>query len=168
MHSKIYKIRNAFSLVEVVMAMGIISFSAFAIIGSIPTGLMVFKTTQMESSATSCMKSIADSVRGANCANGVDYIALGSYSNLKWSIGGANTEGTYKNIALGGYDVSSSDDTRLVYHVSITPPADAFSTGTANISVAWPSSAQWNDARTNWQGSSGSVSITTFFGARTP
>jgi uncharacterized protein (TIGR02598 family) len=58
--------RNAFSLVEVTMALGILSFALLAIIGLLNVGLGASRTAQIETMQSTIVRSILASVRTNN------------------------------------------------------------------------------------------------------
>lgn len=150
-----------FSLVEVALALGLVSFCLLALVGLLPMGLGTIKTSTNEAAAINCLEQIAGSIRGSTVqASGTDdhhYQASGAYKNLAWSLGGTEFSATLSNLSASGFPDSDTSEQRFTAHIQIKPPADAFSTGTASISVAWPVQATWNSTKSDWQNAQGAV-----------
>lgn len=153
---------GAFSLVEVVLALGVVSFGIIAIVGLLPGGLNAVRTSRESAAATQCMEQISESIRGA-CVTDGTYRALGIYSDLKWQLGGAALTYSKNNLAQWGGPTSTSLEQRQACVVLLQPPANIHSAGTALISVAWPSSAVWNPATQTWKNAQGTLSTWTVF-----
>jgi uncharacterized protein (TIGR02598 family) len=76
---------RAFSLVEVVMAIGITSFAALSIVGLIPVGLNSFHQTKITSVATDISKQMFSEISNApytSGSNGLNLISSGTSWNL--------------------------------------------------------------------------------------
>ena len=157
-----WKISPAFSLVEVTLAIGIVSFCLVALLGLIPVGLTAVKTAREEAAAGNCLNYLAAAIRKARAdSTGTNYVVLGAFSNvLFWSEGGPNCNATLSSISLGGTPASNAIDKRLVARIEIQPPANSTSTGLARISVAWPQNATWT---TSWQNAQGNVCTSLVF-----
>jgi len=154
----------AFSLIEVVVALGLVSFCLVSMVGLLSAGLSTEKDTRERAAAASSAEKIAGAIREAADTAGT-YQALGSYSNLFWTIGGSAVTGTLTNISLSGDPVTTSGP-RLTARILLTPPATRFASGTALISVAWPSQAIWNPSSNNWMNAAGSISTWLIFNPR--
>lgn len=152
----------SFTLIEVVLALGLVSFCAVTLIALLPMGLKSANDARQWAGAASAIEKISVSIREAPSQSG-QYAAIGSYSNLVWKLGtpGPVTE-TLTNISLSG-DLVSDSSQHLVAHIELMPPANAVSTGTAFISVAWPSQAVWNAPTTNWIHAQGSLATALTF-----
>lgn len=144
-------------MVEVALALGIISFCLIAIIGLLAQGLNVNRESREAAAASRCLEQIAASIRGAT-QSGTIWTAGGAYSDLSWSLAGSPVNQTFFNINLAGTPSPSGTEPRMTARVELKPPADTFSTGSAFVSVAWPASATWNQGLTNWNNAQGSVS----------
>lgn len=154
--------RSAFSMVEVTMAIGIVAFCLFALIGLLPLGLGVLKTSKEEYAAADCLKTLTHSIRNATVA-GSDYKALGHYSSvLQWSIPKDETPSKSVQIVipmtLEGFPAASPGEQRLIARVKLTPPASPGVSGSASISIAWPNGAAWDEGSNSWVGAQGSLS----------
>ena len=149
---------RAFSLVEVVLALGVVTFCLVSIVGLLPVGLKVVKNSHEESAAANALNQLASAIRDATSNTNTPgaYGAVGAFGSMTWSLGGAAANFS-NSLALNGQPAPSSD-ARLVAHVEIVPPADAMSPGRALISIAWPMSAKWDAASSKWTKSEGSIS----------
>jgi type II secretory pathway pseudopilin PulG len=150
---------KGFSLVEVSIAIGIAAFCLVVIIGLLPAGLKVVKTSREEIAAANCLKQIADAIHAASpLANAAGtYQALGAYSNLTWSLAGPPVTATFPGLSFSGFPTTNSPDQRLAAYVKVYPPADSTSAGQAMISVGWPASMTWNESQTNWTQAQGAL-----------
>jgi uncharacterized protein (TIGR02598 family) len=137
---------SAFSLVEVVIALGVVSFALIAVFGLLPTGLKTVKNANEQAAAANVLGAIADAVRNAS-TNG----SATTYSNsiagqgIGYTLGGAATTITLNNLTLEG-GAASNFSARLKAVVVITPPVSTTIPGRALISVAWPPQAVWGGA----------------------
>ncbi|XHR30592.1 MAG: hypothetical protein ACFUZC_08515 [Chthoniobacteraceae bacterium] len=146
-----------FSLVEIVVAIGLISFSLLSLVGLLPVGLNSMKTAQEQAGGANCLAQIATSLRTATVTSG-SYQVVGPYSNLSWS-----EPNTLTNISLGGTPTTTIADQRLAAHVEIKTQPTASSPGEAFISVAWPNRAAWNATTNQWANAQGSISTWLIF-----
>ncbi len=147
----------AFSLVEVTMAIGVLSFCLLGVVGLLPLGINTMKASRERAAAANCLEQIADAIRSA-VRTDTAYAAPGAYASLAWSLGGGAQTATWTNLSLGGVPAAAAGDQRLASHVEIRPPADLASPGAALISVAWPSRAVWSVEEGAWKNAGGSVS----------
>jgi len=149
--------RSAFSLVEVTLALGIVSFCLISLTGLLGTGLTTVRASRDEAAAGTCLERITHSLESATVAtNGTDYRALGAYSNVVWSLG--QSPQTYNIAALSSSGRPSSADPKFVARLEITPPAGSMAPGKALIRIAWPAGATWNDSTKSWTNAQGSLS----------
>ncbi len=148
---------GGFSLVEVVVALGIVSFCLVVLISLMPVSLKSVRDARKYAAASSAIQKIGVAIREApGAAN--QYMAIGNYSNLVWNVGASSSVNfTWTNISLSGDPVTGSAPA-VVAHVNLVPPTSLVSPGPAQISVAWPPSAVWNTASDNWNNAQGSVS----------
>ncbi len=144
-------IRSAFSLVEVVLALGLVSFCLLAIVGMLPVGLRSVKNANEESAAANALNQMALAIRNASTVDGVNYLAEGAFSDVIWKLDGS-TKDFVQSLAMNGQPDSAN--TRLQGHITVIAPANSISPGRARITVAWPASATWSgDAWTKAEGS---------------
>jgi uncharacterized protein (TIGR02598 family) len=151
-----------FSLVEVALALGIVSFCLLAIFGLQAQGLHLNQESRNAAAASRCLEQIVTSIRDAT-RNGSNWTASAGYSDLTWSPGGGPVSRTFSNLNLAGTPSQGNAESRMTARVEVQPPKDAFSTGTAFVSVAWPATATWDASRTNWSRARGSMSARVIF-----
>ncbi len=124
---------SAFSLVEVVLALGLVSFCLLAVVGLLPVGLKAVKNANEESAAANALAQLADSLRNPT-KTGTLYAAAGAFSNITWQLGGVSTT-TNIPLAMNGQPTNASGS-RLVAKVEVLPPADLHTAGLARVSIA--------------------------------
>ena len=151
-----------FSLVEVMLALGLTTFCLIALLGLLPAGLQTMKETQERAAAAACLEKIAAAIRNTSPSGG-KYTAPGGWSSLSWSIGGPPVTATFTNISITGDPVTTMADQRLVARVRIVPPGNALSSGGAQVSVAWPNRATWEAGTSTWSHALGSLSTWVVF-----
>jgi type IV pilus modification protein PilV len=139
-----------FSLVEVVIAIGIVAFGMLAVVGLLPTGIKIARNSAEQAQAANLVAALADSVRGATTTNGTNYVYSFAGQSHSYVVGGAATTLQISNLTLEGRMNNAAG--RLVAAATITPPANAAANGRAVISVAWPAVAgpAWNSASGTW------------------
>jgi len=143
--------RHGFSLVEVVIAIGIVSFAVLAIMGLLPTGLKTVKNSNEQAAAANAIGAIAEAIRAGNATG--------------WSYNGTNYDYSaavpLNNLTLEGKGSSGAVDSRLVAIVIFTASPTDTTPGSAMISVAWPAGAVAapNNGSPNWSGSDGVVTV---------
>lgn len=135
--------------------MGIATFCLISLVGLLPIGLNVIKNSQEQASGAACLNQLASDIRNAiPQANG--FRASGVFSNITWT--DQVQSFAMNDISMGGTRTAVTIDQRLAAYVEIEPSSEASATGRAFISVAWPSRAGWDAARSDWTNAQGSVS----------
>jgi len=151
----------AFSLVEVVLALGIVSFCLIAVIGLMPVGLKSVKNANDQAGAADVLNAIADSLRTAVTTNSVNYSNSFAGKQLAYVVDPNSSNNmvivTWTNLTLDGAVESSQSPKRLSASVIITPPVNSTSPGHATVSVAWSAQAIWNPSTQAWANSEGSI-----------
>lgn len=150
---------DAFSLVEVTLALGIISFALIAVLGLLPVGLRSVKNANDQAGAANVLNAIAGCVRSASSTNSVDYTNTFSGQSITFSVGGAAVTKNWNNLKLDGSLETASDPKRISAIAIITPPANATTTGRGVISVAWSAQANpiWDAGNQTWTKADGSI-----------
>lgn len=143
----------AFSLVEVVLALGLVSFCLLSVVGLLPVGLKAAKNANEESAAANALTQLADALRNATTNSSGTYVASGAFSNITWNLGAASNSFT-ANLAMNGQPTNAAGS-RLVAKVDIVPPADLHAAGRARVSIAWPAAA--TNSRTVWTKADGFI-----------
>jgi prepilin-type N-terminal cleavage/methylation domain-containing protein len=141
---------KGFSLVEVVVAIGIVAFGMLAVIGLLPTGMKMARNSTEQAQAANLVQALAESVRSASTTNGTNYSSSFAGQINSYAIGGSATTLQISNLTLDGRVDPIAG--RLVAVVTITPPPTAATNGRAVISVAWPAAARpaWNGTSSTW------------------
>lgn len=145
-----------FSLIEVAMALGIISFCLIPLLGMVPVGLASIKASREHAGAANCLELIAGSLRQATATAG-GYQANGAFSNICWSSTGSAVV-QMSNISIAGLPGTNAGDQRLAAYVEIIPPSTVGAATAARISVAWPQRANYDAAAARWSSAQGSIS----------
>jgi len=148
---------SGFSLIEVVIAIGIVSFSILAVVGLLPTGLKTVKNANEQAGAANVLNAIAESLRQASSPDGVNFSNSFAGQTIQYTVGGSSTNSSWTNLTLEG--VTSAQFSRIEAQLSLTPPSNSVSPGMATISVAWSANPNmiWNPAFTNWSHADGSI-----------
>lgn len=132
--------REAFSLVEVVIAVGIAAFCLVVMLGLIPTGLSTNKDSSGETAAANIARCIFSDLRATSKGNtvsplyGIDFPSGGSpqTTTLYWDEAGST---------------NSSGSTQTKYRSTVTLTSNSPSaTLTVAVLITWPSSASTNTA----------------------
>jgi len=155
------KTAGGFTLAEVALALGIVSFCLLAIVGLLPVGMNSIRAARNEIAAVSVAQWVSNAIRNASVsgtATSVNYAALNPYSNLSWSIGGASVVKDFPNLSYEGTTSANILDQQFNVHIQVAPPATLSSSGTAFVTVAWPPQAQWDSANLRWSKAQGSLS----------
>ena len=152
---------SAFSLVEVVIAIGIVSFVIFGVMGLIPSGMKIFRSSNEQSGGANLLNALSDSIRRAVTTNGTNYTWTCSGSSYSYVINGAPVTNTLNALTLQGGTATNTLDQQLKAVVVVTPPLSVWSEGSAMISVAWPASggAAWNSVTRQWSHVDGSATL---------
>ncbi len=146
-----------FSLVEVVMAIGIVSIALFAVIGMLPVGLRSVKNANELAGAAVVMNRIAEAVRHAGSSNGIDFTNAVAGKSFSYTIGGAPMPPVvFEGLSLEGA-TNATNFGRLNAVLIITPPPTLAAPGRAFVSVGWPAATTWQSNSSNWKNSEGAV-----------
>lgn len=133
----------AFSLVEVVIALGIFSFCAVGIVGLLPIALDATRTVSQEANANN----IAESINGFWQVAPLSAQSSGSFTMGDFTVGTTGNRTIYYN--NDGIVVPSVDEAslRLTYDVqNLTGFPNTF---TVNLTFSWPPNDSANPATVN-------------------
>lgn len=168
--------RLGFSLVEVVLAIAVVSFALLAIIALLPVGLNSMRSSREEAFAAQVLKSLANSVQGAFPVSGSSgrYSSLPPFDDaarggrLEWQLGQVPQNGQTILIGKNGQPTTDTNSAKLVVFVRITPPRDLLSAGIASLTLAWPANAMttpvtWQNGLPQYSNAQGSVETVTYF-----
>jgi Tfp pilus assembly protein PilV len=160
-------VREGFSLVEVVLALGLIIFCLVSIVGLLSVGASSIGSSREKAGAANALEQISSAIRMATppATSGGTYEALAPYNDLVWNVGlgSASVSKNYATISLAGVPTSLASDQLLSAQVQIIPSSDSVSAGSALITVAWPKQATWNAATQKWNHAQGSLSTWLIF-----
>jgi uncharacterized protein (TIGR02598 family) len=153
--------QRGFSLVEVTLAIGMVSFAMIAVLGLLPVGLTSMKNANEQAGAANVLNAIADSLRSATSTDSTNFVGIFGTNHISFSVGGPAVSLSWNNLKLDGSTESSSDAKRIAAVVNITPPLNLTTPGRAVISVAWPAqnlaSSDWNATTQTWSKAEGSI-----------
>lgn len=148
---------TAFSLVEVILALGLVSFCLVSIVGLLPVGLKEVKNSRMESAAANALNELANGLRNATNSGG--HYGVVRFPSVTWVLGEGERNFGF-SLSFAGWPDES--DPRMKARIEVMPPsADRTIPGHAHLTVAWPAAATWS--KTGWTKSDGSVSASIQF-----
>lgn len=153
-----------FSLVEVTLAIGIVSFALLAVVALLPVGLKSVKNSAEQAAGAAVLESLSEALRNAATTNGTDYEVNFSGTTKTFAAGGNSTHvWDWPNITLEGFEMpGSAANRRIVGRLEIlqTPSADGLRPGRAVASVAWSAMANpaYNTNTRTWDKAEGSLS----------
>ena len=126
-------VQRAFSLVEVVLALGIATFAIVTILALLPVGLQSSRNSIDESAALNILSSVVADRRATPLASSSVVYQLPALTNSMTSV--TNTFG----VADNDQPVASLNQARYRIRCVITPPAaGTLNPYTANINASWP------------------------------
>jgi Tfp pilus assembly protein PilV len=149
---------SGFSLVEVVMALGIASFALLAVVGLLPVGMKSAQDAREQAAAANVINSIANALRSAERMNAGNYSNSYAGKTIAFTVGGAQTNVSWDDLDLYGNNASTPMSARFKARLVIEPPSSENTTGSALISIAWPAHSTklvWNE--TNWANAQGTL-----------
>lgn len=154
---------RGFSLVEVTLALGLVTFCLIAIFSLLPVGLNSAKSSAEEAGAAALIAQIASEIRSASTNTAGQFVTTGP-APLTWNYGSSVV--LTNRLSLSGTPGGMME--RYASRVEIIAPTNALSSGTALISLAWPAAGTvaWNSSQTNWTGAQGTLSTRILFIAR--
>jgi len=153
--------KKAFSLVEVVLALGIVSFALLAVVGLLPAGLKSVKNANENAGAANVLQAIAATVRSATPINSTNFTSRFADKDVTYSLGGITTNFMWTDLTLEGAPEGAnvfSSPKRLSARLDIYPAASV-GASRAVISVAWSAQGNpvWDQNTQLWTKSEGSV-----------
>lgn len=161
---------RGFSLIEVVIAIGVVAYVIFGVMGLLPAGMRTFSNANQQSAAANLLNSLSESIRSANTVDGTNYVWMFNGQSCGYAIGGPQVTNRWNALTLQGEGAANSIDARLCAVVVVTPPASLYSEGSAVLGVAWPPSANpvWNGSTLQWSRVEGSSTMPIRFLPRLP
>jgi len=147
---------SAFSLIEIVIAMGIAAFCLVAIFGLIPAGLKTNKQSLSETMAAGLASRIAADLRGTPSTTNTSFL----YAIPIPAAGGTNQYSFFLRDDGSATNIATPIGVNYRATVLITAPAAGNRIAdTASIMITWPALADpnTNNPPTNFTGSFGTV-----------
>ena len=147
--SKFCKKSRAFTLVEAVVALGVISFSLVAVVNVLPAGLESQKQAVDQSFGTHVLGRVTEGLRGVrrNSTGGLEFLA---------PVRSVNVSPGQTTLFLQGNGELSNNPSRAVGKVVINQLARNGNLQPVHVSIAWPARAEYNAGA--WTKSEGSAS----------
>lgn len=149
----------AFSLVEVTLALGIVSFALVAILGLLPVGLKLVKNADEQSGGGVVLTSLAEAIRSSRTTNNTNFTWTFDGQDYAYTVGQNGTVTTIiDNLNLEGVRDSAAEK-RFTARVEIIPPATLAAVGRGTLSVAWSAQANpiWDSAAKSWTKADGAL-----------
>lgn len=146
---------HAFSLVEVAVAVGLVTFAMVALFGLLPTGLQSIRESKGQANASLGIERLALSLRQAEEDGAGRMVAAAPFGGeIEW-------EASPVNIGFlldeSGRPTDNAAVARLTVRVDLYPPSTPFGKTRAMIRMAWPAAAEWEADREVWTKADGSV-----------
>jgi len=169
---------QAFSLVEVTLAIGIVAFALLAVVALLPVGLQTVRNSNEQAGAAHVINSISNAILLARPTTAGSTTFVGDYGGgegeigvtFSYTLGGGRSISEWDQLTLSGYQETSGEPARLAARLVIDPPGiNAAGTitnaGRATISVAWTAQAnpEWNDSQRRWNNADGSLTTSLLF-----
>lgn len=129
--------RAAFSLVEIVIAMGVVSFSLLTLFALLPIGLKENQASASQTAATSVLTKLIADLRAApktNASSGRFGITYGASTTLYFDAEGSS-----------GTTLTSTSRYRCTVDFPASPPGSKSATF-VDVKVTWPAAAAITDA----------------------
>lgn len=150
---------GGFSLVEVTLAIGIVSFGLLAVVALLPVGLNSIKQANEQAGAANVLSGIASALRSAGSTDGTNFSSQFAGEAIEYQLGGAGQDVEWAGLTLDGEKESAVSPKRLSAVLNIVRTPTDTEPGQAVISVAWSAQAepQWDIGSTSWSGADGSL-----------
>ena len=168
--SALRKSPGGFSLVEVVIAIGVVAVAIFGVLGLLPVGVRDFRNTTCEAAGADVLGSLAVALRAAQTIDSSNFDWNFSGRNCRYTLGGAGVSNAWSSLTLEGESPGNSFYGQLCAVCIVTPPRSPTDEGAAVLSVAWPAAANpvFNGATLRWSRSQGSMTLPIRFVPRMP
>ncbi len=150
---------RAFSLIEVMLALGVLSFALISVMALWPAGLKSVKAARDEAAAANVMQMIAGTLRTTALDASSEYKTVFAGKPINFKAGDPMLEVVWNDLTLEGYAEKSGQPKQLVAVLNLYPPADRMAAGRAMISVAWSAQSRpvWDPSSRRWSTPKGSI-----------
>lgn len=161
---------RGFSLVEVVVAIGVVAYAVFGVLGLLPVGIKGFQNATCEAAGSDVLSSLSVALRSAQTTNGTNFDWSFNGTACSYTVGGSKTTNVWSTLSLEGALSANSLYRQLAAVCIVTPPASPNGAGSAVLSVAWPAAANpsFNGTNLTWSRSQGSLTLPIRFLPRMP
>ncbi len=140
-------LHKAFSLIEVVIALGIFAFCIVGIVGLLPIAANSVKSVSQESNANNIAESIAGFWQVAPTTGSGNSTAGGNFTMGNFTVGTTGNQTFYYNSEGSNVDDLTDASLRLVYDVNaLGGYPNSF---TVNLTFTWPPNASGNSTTAN-------------------
>ena len=150
---------RAFSLIEVLLALGVLSFALITVMALLPAGLKSVKAARDEAAAANVLQMIASTLKTAVSDGNSNYQTVFAGKTIKFKAGDPMIEVVWDDLTLEGYPEKPGQPKQLVAVLNLHPPADPMAAGRAMISVAWSAQSDpvWDPVNRRWSRAEGSI-----------
>lgn len=161
---------GGFSLVEVVVAIGVVAYAVFGVLGLLPVGIKGFQNATCESAGSDVLSSLSVALRSAQTTNGTNFDWSFNGTACSYTVGGSKTTNAWSTLSLEGASSATFLYRQLAAVCIVTPPPSPDAEGSAILSVAWPAAANpaFNGTNFTWSRSQGSLTLPIRFLPRMP
>lgn len=161
--------RGAFSLIEVALALGVVSFAILGVLGLLPVSLDIHRNATQRQFAIEALQQASVAVQSqfydesSGNYSFTDWLSQ-SGTPISWKAGDGVKEYSLDILSDGTVRNSSTPSSTPTYqklHLQVDAPSAVDSTSlprgpvVVKLSVAWPATALWNGQ--TWQNSTGSL-----------
>lgn len=151
---------RAFSLIEVTLAIGIVSFALLAVFSLLPAGMKTLKNASEEAGAANVLTGIDAALRGAAHASNSTYRTQFSGQTIQYTVGAPPPPRVaWSTLTLAGTPETANSPKRLTAVLDILESPSPASVGRAVASVAWSAQSKpvWNATTREWSNAEGSL-----------
>ena len=156
--------KRAFSLIEVALALGLMTFCIGALIGLISIGLTLQQNASEQSRAVRALDALSACIRQAGPdSDGICHVNLPSSEGLGFDFapGGDAITWMFGVTEAGTFCKADAPKRRGTIRIELNPPPTAIESGYALLSVGWTGAATYD--RRGWSQQLGSVETVVFF-----
>lgn len=161
---------GGFSLIEVVVAIGVVAYAVFGVLGLLPVGIKGFQNATCQSAGSDVLSSLSVALRSAQTTNGTNFDWSFNGTACSYTVGGTKNTNAWSTLSLEGASSANSFYRQLAAVCIVTPPTSPYGEGSAVLSVAWPAGANpaFNGTNLTWSRSQGSLTLPIRFLPRMP
>jgi len=161
---------RGFSLIEVVIAIGVVAYAVFGVLGLLPVGIKGFQNATCGAAGSDVLSSLSVALRSAQTTDGTNFDWSFNGTACSYIVGGTKRTNAWSTLSLEGVSSTNSFYRQLAAVCIVTPPSSPYGEGSAVLSVAWPAAANpsFNGTNLAWSRSQGSLTLPIRFLPRLP